>query len=126
MVFAKYKAASACGLIPIVCVGEKDPRNREEILAQQLSLFSNEPLREVIFAYEPVWSIGTGKVASRSETEFALEFIRNRLGRDIPLLYGGSVTGENAERISDYKNANGLLVGGAGLRISEFKKIISV
>ncbi|MDR2107456.1 MAG: triose-phosphate isomerase [Holosporaceae bacterium] len=125
IIFEKYKAAAANDLIPIICVGEKDPKNREEVLERQLAPFLKEPLRKAIFAYEPVWSIGTGITPTRDETEFALEFLRNRVG-DVPLLYGGSVNGENAAGISQYKNADGLLVGGAGLKIEEFKKIILI
>lgn len=90
-------------------------------------------LKPLVIAYEPVWAIGTGNTATMKDVESALHFIRNWLAKtyDAPtangirLLYGGSVTAENAEELFRVKELNGLLVGGASLAMDKFLKIIS-
>jgi triosephosphate isomerase len=129
VVFKKWRAVVAQNMIPIVCVGEKseDRDHREKVISEQLSLFLRESdLSESssFFAYEPVWSIGTGLVPSQKEIESVFEFLRNLLGNKTPLLYGGSVNSKNAAQILSCKNVDGLLVGGASLKTDEFKAII--
>jgi triosephosphate isomerase len=126
LIFRKWHAAITWKLIPIICIGEKieDRHDWKHAISQQLDHFLKEELSGTIFAYEPVWSIGTGVVPELSEIEDIFGFIKNLLGNDIQLLYGGSVTSKNAKHILCIENVNGLLVGGASLKIDEFKKIL--
>jgi triosephosphate isomerase len=132
IIFKKWRAVIAQDMIPIVCIGEKseDRDNREKVISEQISLFLREAdlLNSSIscFAYEPVWSIGTGIVPSPEEIETIFAFMRNLLGSGkTPLLYGGSVNAGNAAQILSCKNVDGLLVGGASLKVNEFKAIIT-
>ncbi|MDR2158082.1 MAG: triose-phosphate isomerase [Holosporaceae bacterium] len=126
VVYKKWKAATAQKLIPITCIGEnlQDRKRWRDVIAKQLNPFLNESLRGAIFAYEPVWSIGTGTTPTHEEIESIFEFIRELLGDGVSLLYGGSVTSNNSAQILKCRNVDGLLVGGASLKIDEFKKII--
>ncbi|MDR0632089.1 MAG: triose-phosphate isomerase [Holosporaceae bacterium] len=128
LIFKKWKAAVAQDLIPIVCIGEKieDRDNWKETISRQLDFFLDDcPLGDTIFAYEPVWSIGTGLIPTEEKIETIFAFIKELLGDEAPLLYGGSVTSENAQRILACQNVDGFLVGGASLKIDEFKKIVA-
>jgi triosephosphate isomerase len=126
LIYKKWKAALAQKLIPIVCVGERiQDRNRwKDVITEQLNLFLQESMRDAIFAYEPVWSIGTGTTPTPEEIDSVFEFMRELLGKEVSLLYGGSVTSNNCVQILERRNVDGLLVGGASLKIDEFKKII--
>jgi triosephosphate isomerase len=128
---AKWAAAVDAGLIPIVCIGERiDDRDVwKEILADQLRLFLGDgPMAETIFAYEPVWSIGAGLTPEPEEIEEILGFLRDLLGNPdrCTLLYGGSVGLKNAAEILTCRHLDGLLIGGASLRLEEFKEIIQL
>ncbi|MDR0678527.1 MAG: triose-phosphate isomerase, partial [Holosporaceae bacterium] len=101
LIFKKWKTALNQKLIPIVCLGEKlEDRNRwKKVVSDQLGLFLNESLGNTIFAYEPVWSIGTGIIPGEDEIVAAFEFMKNLLGQKVSLLYGGSVNSKNAQSI---------------------------
>ena len=117
------------GLSPVLCVGETlEQRNSGdtfEILSFQISSalknLNNSNLKNFVIAYEPVWSIGTGKVATSSiiiETHRFIKEILNKLNFDnskIPLIYGGSVKPDNAKELISLENVDGFLVGGASL-----------
>ncbi len=136
----KILSALTLELTPIFCIGETlDQRKSgktESVLEAQLKKgLAGIPMNEVkdiLIAYEPVWAIGTGEKASEKEIEDALHFIRNYLAKiydaptanSIRLLYGGSVSSENAKAIFATKNVDGLLVGGASLIVDKFLKII--
>ncbi len=126
-IFKKWKSVIANNLIPIVCIGEKlNDRNKwKEILSIQLENYLNLDLQGTIFAYEPVWSIGTGLIPTTHEIEIAMEFIKTKLGNSskYSLVYGGSVNASNSSEILNCKNVGGILVGGASLKIQEFKRI---
>lgn len=127
-VFKKWNAAIANNLTPVVCIGEKlEDRNRwQDVLSDQLEKYLNTDLQGTIFAYEPVWSIGAGVIPSVEEIEAVMEFIKTKIGNSCKyfLLYGGSVNSSNSHQILNCKNVDGLLIGGASLKIDEFKKII--
>jgi triosephosphate isomerase len=129
-IFKKWKTAMAHGLIPVVCIGEKlEDRNRwKEVLSTQLKHYLNIDLQGTIFAYEPVWSIGTGFVPMLEEIENVMGFIKTQIGNSYKYssIYGGSVTASNASEILNCKNVDGVLVGGASLKIDEFKKIVDI
>ena len=135
---AKAEAAIAAGLVPIICVGERlDAREAGttlEIVGDQLagSVPGSAAHAPVVVAYEPVWAIGTGKVATLEQIVEVHDVLRaaliERFGDDvgdaIPLLYGGSVKAGNAAQIFEAANVDGALVGGASLKAEDFVPII--
>jgi triosephosphate isomerase len=138
----KVKSALANGLEPMVCVGEllleRESGDTEAVLeAQVKGAFSGlkpEDMEKVSIAYEPVWAIGTGKVATPDMAEEAHRVIRNlintlfgeKISAGIPILYGGSVKPDNISGLYTRENIDGVLVGGASLEEDTFLKIINV
>ena len=136
----KTAFALKSGLRVILCIGEKlDEREAgglEEVLKRQLTaglagLPANTPAENIAIAYEPVWAIGTGKVAGPEEIKDAHALVRKLLAAVIPgiaqnvrILYGGSVKADNAKDILAIDNVNGLLVGGASLQAATFRDIV--
>ena len=136
----KTVAALKIGLTPIVCVGEKLEEREsgktfavnEKQIREGLGGFSKEQAAKVVIAYEPVWAIGTGKVATPAQAEEVHIYIRKTLasmfGADIAdtirILYGGSVKPENAAELMSQNNIDGALVGGASLEAESFAKIV--
>ena len=135
----KVPAALAAGMTPILCVGEtegeRDNDDTDRKLRQQirddLAGVPDERLAEVVIAYEPIWAIGTGRVASAEQAQEAIAFIRALVGdRDssaaekLRILYGGSVKPENAAELMALKDVNGALVGGASLEADSFAQIV--
>jgi triosephosphate isomerase len=136
----KIASALNAKLKVIMCIGETlDERNKslfEEVTGRQLRLglhgISEKDLKDIIIAYEPVWAIGTGKNASPHEIEEAHSFIRRIISRMysdksaslIRIIYGGSVSPENAEHILKIADVDGCLPGGASLDPVKFAKII--
>ncbi len=140
MVNNKVRLALKSGLIPIVCVGEKlnDRENgkTEEVVGTQidgsLDGLSDEQMKKVVIAYEPVWAIGTGKTASPEMAQDVHRFIRDRLNKKfgdvaegVSILYGGSMKGSNAAELIGQPDIDGGLIGGASLKADEFLKIIN-
>jgi triosephosphate isomerase len=134
----KVVAALATNLRPIVCVGEtlaeREAGRTLEVVSRQIEAvvgeLANRPDLAVI-AYEPVWAIGTGKVAGPDQAEEAHAAIRERLGavsqslaEKAPILYGGSVKAENAAMLLACPNVDGALVGGASLEAGSFLQIV--
>ncbi len=129
------RAAVAGGLRAIVCVGEaEDVRARsahrafvEGQVAAALGALS-APAGEVVVAYEPIWAIGTGRTASVADVAEMTGVIRAAVGAtsltDVRVLYGGSVTGDNAAELLA-ADVDGFLVGGASLRAESFAAIIA-
>ena len=136
----KTKAALAAELRPIVCIGETLPEREsdkwKDVLETQLKGglegFTEEDLASIVFAYEPVWAIGTGKTASPAQAEEAHQFIRGVLAKrftpaaadKVRIQYGGSVKAENAKELLSQPNIDGALVGGASLDARGFTGII--
>ncbi len=137
----KVRAVCEAGLCPILCVGERlSEREAERTnmvigiqLAAATAALSESALNALIIAYEPVWAIGTGKVASSEQIAQVHAFIRSwfaahfnsALAENIRILYGGSVKSNNAAQIMAIADVDGLLVGGASLDAVEFLKIVS-
>ncbi len=137
----KVKAALAAGLIPIVCVGELlDEREAGQtltVIQQQfdgsLADLTSEQMQRCVIAYEPVWAIGTGKVATPDQAEEVHAEIRrlltDRFGPEtaqaIRIQYGGSVKPDNAAELMGQANIDGALVGGASLKADSFLAIVS-
>lgn len=121
----KIERALHAGLTPVFCLGE-DLQQRESgrvegVLQEQLKAI--EGLKgDLIIAYEPVWAIGTGKVATTKEIEEAHSFIAAQQPK-FPIVYGGSVKPETAAEIMALRSVNGVLVGGASLKVESFEQI---
>ncbi len=131
----KIKSALASNLKVIYCIGEKfsEIKRRNKVLASQInSLPTNFKFKNIIIAYEPVWAIGTGKVPSLNQINNIHSKIRLLLAKKIghnnsnkiSILYGGSVNAQNASEILNLSQVDGVLVGGASLKVPDFSKII--
>jgi triosephosphate isomerase len=133
----KVKKALATGLKPIVCVGETEEERikgiTEFVIGVQVkkALYEINSLSDIVIAYEPVWAIGTGKVATPIEAEEVHRFIRgvlseaySRASKNVRILYGGSVTPDNISELIDMEDIDGALVGGASLKPDMFLGII--
>jgi triosephosphate isomerase len=134
----KVPAALAAELEPILCVGEseeaRDGGQTEEVLERQLQAdlaeVSDEDIAKVVIAYEPIWAIGTGKVATAEQAQEACAFIRDVLrargaaAEDVRILYGGSVKPGNAAELLALPDVDGALVGGAALDAEDFAAIV--
>lgn len=134
----KVKTAFKFGFSPMLCIGEtlveREAGKTFDLIKEQLDKglegLSAEEIAAVAIAYEPVWAIGTGKTASPDQAREVHSFIRELLKektpafRDIPLLYGGSVKPGNSFEILSQKDINGVLVGGASLKVEPFFDII--
>ena len=136
----KVPAALDAGLQPILCVGEsEEEREREDTqrklrsqVQEALEKVSDELLAEVVIAYEPIWAIGTGKVATPEIAQEAIAFIRALVGdrsreaaENVRILYGGSVKPDNAAEILAQPDVDGALVGGASLDPEGFARIVA-
>jgi len=140
-VAAKLRAAQRDGLTPIVCVGEtlaeRDAGATEQTLVRQVTTafhgLSADDARATVIAYEPVWAIGTGRVASPEQARDAHRVVRATLDRvlgrgtggDVAILYGGSVNAANAPSLFAEADVDGALVGGASLEAASFWRIVS-
>jgi triosephosphate isomerase len=140
LVNAKVKATIAAGMTPILCVGEaldvrREGRQVPHTLVQLdggLADITAEQAAQIVIAYEPVWAIGTGEVATPEDAQEVCGAIRRRLGElyeppvaaAVRVLYGGSVKGINAGGIMAQADIDGALVGGASLDPDEFVRIV--
>jgi triosephosphate isomerase len=136
----KVPAAIDAALLVVLCVGEtEEERERgdtERKLRQQiqedLARIDTERLGEVVIAYEPIWAIGTGQVATPEQAQEAIAFVRALVAdrsaeqaRRTRILYGGSVKPDNAADLLDLPDVDGALVGGASLDAASFAAIVS-
>lgn len=127
LVAEKMQKAIAAGLTPIVCVGEslaeRDAGLAQAIVSRQVAALQLCGSEKVVLAYEPVWAIGTGRVASPEQVEEVHAHLRFLVGDQVSLLYGGSVKADNAASILSIKDVDGALVGGASLVAEDFRAI---
>ncbi|NNE58327.1 MAG: triose-phosphate isomerase [Hellea sp.] len=126
-VHVKAMAAKRAGITPIICVGEslaqRESGDANNIVGAQLAGSVPECLTDYVIAYEPVWAIGTGKVASVDDIKDMHVHIRGIAGDTIRILYGGSVKPGNAAEILSTENVDGALIGGASLNMADFAAI---
>jgi triosephosphate isomerase len=135
----KVPAALEAGLQPILCVGETEEeheagdtqRKLRHQVQEGLEKVADERLADVVIAYEPIWAIGTGRVATPDQAQEAIAFVRALVGdrsKDaaaaVRVLYGGSVKPDNAAEILAQEDVDGALVGGASLDASGFAEIV--
>lgn len=135
----KFAAALAADLRPILCVGEslaeREAGSAEAVVARQLDVVFRrvgaDGLSQATIAYEPVWAIGTGLTATPEQAQSIHAHLRSRLlavlggsAQDLRLLYGGSVTPENARALFAQKDIDGVLVGGASLAAERLLRIV--
>ncbi|KRW98733.1 Triosephosphate isomerase [Pseudocohnilembus persalinus] len=131
IVAKKTKLALDTGLHVIACVGEslqdRESGQTNKVVESQLAplkeILSEQQWKNVVVAYEPVWAIGTGKVASPEQAQEVHEFIRSYLGKiskqvanETRIIYGGSVSEKNSDDLIQKKDIDGFLVGGAALK----------
>jgi triosephosphate isomerase len=136
----KVPALLAAGLTPLLCVGEtEDEREAGETerklrhqVREALAQVEDARLPDVVIAYEPIWAIGTGRVATPEQAEEAIAFIRALLrdrgaeaGDGVRILYGGSVSPDNAAELLALPDVDGALVGGASLKAESFAAIVA-
>ena len=135
----KTLAAHAAGLVPIVCVGElleeREAGKTAEVIRTQfdgsLAGVSAELMAATVIAYEPVWAIGTGKVATPQQAEEVHADLRKLIAErynaataeQVRILYGGSVKPDNAAELLGQPNVDGALIGGASLKAEDFLAI---
>ncbi|HUU90916.1 MAG TPA: triose-phosphate isomerase [Phycisphaerae bacterium] len=141
LISRKVHAAFACGLKPILCVGELIEERRagdtEAVVRRHVTTgfegLSEEQAADVVVAYEPVWAIGTGETATPDQAQEVHAFLRMlladlydaRLAQAVRIQYGGSVKPENARDLMAQADIDGALVGGASLKADSFAAIIS-
>ena len=138
IVVSKFGAIQASGLIPVLCVGESLSQ-REVGVTEQTILSQIDPIVEkfgfsvfekALIAYEPLWAIGTGKTATPDQAQAVHELIRVHLAKEdaktadsVRIIYGGSISSNNAQDLFKQKDVDGGLVGGASLKAEEFISI---
>ena len=134
----KIKSALNHSLKPILCVGEtleqRENNMQDAIISNQIksALKGIESIENITIAYEPIWAIGTGKVATKEDANNTIKIIRStvkelygdNVAQNVCILYGGSVKKENAKELFSTSDIDGALVGGASLKVDEFARIL--
>ncbi len=138
LVARRFAMALASGLTPIFCVGETlDEREKEvteKVVARQLDAVIEQQgisvIGQAVIAYEPVWAIGTGKVATPEQAQAVHKFIRDKfealdtgVAEKVQILYGGSMNPANAGELLSQPDIDGGLIGGASLKAADFLAI---
>jgi triosephosphate isomerase len=137
-VLKKTIAALDAGLIPIVCIGEREKKNVEAVLKEQFSNgiapLSAERFANIIIAYEPIWAIGAGETATPEVAAAAHRLIRAQVkehfgaeaANKVRVMYGGSVKPDNAQSLMERPEIDGFLVGGASLDPVSFAALVNL
>jgi triosephosphate isomerase len=136
----RLKAALAAQITPIMCIGESlDQRNSgvtEAFLATQLEQglkdITAEQAQKIVFAYEPIWAIGTGVTATEAQAQETIAFVRKQIAKlfndtvaqKVYILYGGSMNEKNAKSLLSMPDIDGGLIGGASLTAEKFAAIV--
>lgn len=138
LVAARFAMAQQSGLVPILCIGEtlqeREDEVTQQVVARQLGAVIEsqgiEAIGNCVIAYEPVWAIGTGKVATPEQAQAVHSFIRNLVAEQdaavankVQILYGGSMNPTNAGELLSQPDIDGGLIGGAALKAADFLAI---
>ena len=138
LVAARFAMAIATGIVPILCVGEtldeREQGRTEDVVARQIDAVIDrsgiDGIAQAVIAYEPVWAIGTGKVATPDQAQEVHAFIRGKLAQldagvaeQVKILYGGSMNPSNAAELLSQNDIDGGLIGGASLKADDFLAI---
>ncbi|MBE6912783.1 MAG: triose-phosphate isomerase [Ruminococcaceae bacterium] len=137
----KVKKALEVGLRPIICVGETLEQREYDITREHITMqvkialadIPADKIRKLVFAYEPIWAIGTGKTATADQAEEVCELIRSvirakygaRIARAVTIQYGGSMNPKNAAELLAKPDVDGGLIGGASLKTEDFVAVIN-
>ncbi len=121
-------------ITPILCIGEqqKERQSKEKVLEQEIqTAFENQTkLENIVIAYEPIWTIGTGLIPDKQEIETTIHwikfYIKKNYNIECKVIYGGSVNQNTILQLNKIKNMDGYLIGGTSLKIKELKKIIEI
>jgi len=126
----KLKNLQSVGITPVLCVGEKNKDIRYSVLMEQLDIISCCDLSNLIIAYEPVYSIGTGDVMDNETIEEVILWIKEYMlsvyDVEVPVLYGGSVSDSNIATLNEVPDLDGFLVGKASLSVDKINTILEV
>jgi triosephosphate isomerase len=137
-VLKKTVAALNAGLIPVVCIGERDRKTVEAVIAEQfrcgISGLTKVQFAKIVIAYEPIWAIGDGETATPKVAADTHQLIRaqakGKFGADaangVRILYGGSVKPDNARSLMEQPEIDGFLIGGASLDPVSFAAIVNL
>ena len=134
MIKKKVKLCLDNFIIPILCVGESIEQRKKNtykdfILKQLTECIQKIKCPELVIAYEPIWSIGTGIIPKVEDiievSELIFSFLKKEKIDKFQILYGGSVNSSNFREINSIDKINGALIGGASLKIDEMKKILT-
>jgi len=136
----KVQQALSFGIKPIICVGEKleerESGSAREVVKKEIEaifeVLKAQDAPGVVFAYEPIWAIGTGKSATSKDANDMIQYIRNilkekyneKIAEQIRILYGGSVKPENIKELMAESDVDGALVGGASLKALTFSQLV--
>jgi triosephosphate isomerase len=142
VVNSKVRAAVRHGIVPLLCVGEglavreegRHVAHTTGQLAAALAKVESQHVQSLVVAYEPVWAIGTGRVASAADAQEVCAAIRawftstygETIAAGVRVLYGGSVTAKNVGELVDQRDVDGVLVGGASLEADGFARLCAV
>lgn len=138
----RIKTALRFGFTIVLCVGEtrtqkntgKTKISIEKSLSELLNGIYENELKNIVISYEPIWAVGTGVIADAKTINEAVSVIRNiisrqyseKAGKEIAVIYGGSINAQNAKEIYKNKNIDGILVGANSLNAEEFAKIVKM
>lgn len=134
-ILKKVERALSSGLKPLFCIGEtEEERAQGQMSAVLQRQLKNLPAADMVIAYEPVWAIGTGKTATPEQAQEAHQMCRGLLshmwGKEradkTPILYGGSVTPQNAATLLKQPDIDGALIGGSALSPQTFQEILKL
>ncbi|MCU9934226.1 triose-phosphate isomerase [Mycoplasmopsis felis] len=128
---AKAQTVLSNGLIPVICVGEtleeyENGKTKEIVKKQIEESLKSLDYSKIIVAYEPIWAIGTGKVATPEIAQDVCEYIHSITSKNLIVQYGGSVSPKNISELSSQKDIDGFLVGGASLDANSFVQLLTL